>query len=171
MAQLLFYGPGSGPANSPAWLSFQNQFRTETALQAGVAESVVNDLLILQIGDQRRLNFNGLTKAYAQRQVKRRVKAYTAIVAFRYGIPFVGRQILNHPRFAVSRGVTRVTATDIGIYALFRTSQKKVGVRLLSRFIPYLGWGLAAWDIYTIIFRGELWGVQIYEKADEHGQF
>lgn len=163
---MLFYGPGSGPANSPAWLSFQNQFRTELALEAGVSEKVVHNALVLQVGDRHRLNFNGLGRAYGERQVKRRIKAYSAILAFQYGVPFVGRQILSLPRFSAAAGVTRVTATDVGVYGLFRLSQRKVGVRVLSRFIPYVGWGLAAWDIYTIIFRGELWGVQIYEKVD-----
>jgi hypothetical protein len=147
-------------------LSFQNQFRTELALEAGVSEKVVHNALVLQIGDRHRLNFNGLGRAYAERQVKRRVKAYSAILVFQYGIPFVGRQILSLPRFSAAKGVSRVTATDAAVYGLFRVSQRKIGVRALSRFIPYVGWGLAAWDIYTIIFRGELWGVQIYEKVD-----
>lgn len=162
---VLFYGPGGGEAGVD-WQRFQLEFLVEQAQRAGVPESKIQESLVLNVGPYGRFNFDGLTRAYGERQVKRRIKAYSAILAIQLGIPFIGRQVLNLPRFAAAKGVTRVTATDVGIHAIFRLSQRKIATRTLTRFIPYVGWGLAAWDIYTIIFRGELWGVQIYEKAD-----
>ena len=159
----MFYGPGGG--ETVDWQRFQLEFYVDQAERAGIPESTINDTLVLNVGPYGRFNFDGLTQAYAQRQVKRRVKAYSLILAIQIGIPFIGRQVLNLPRFAAAKGVTRVTATDVGITALFRLSQRKIASKTLTRFIPYVGWGLAAWDIYTVIFRGELWGVQIYEKA------
>tara|TARA_Y100000004_G_scaffold187399_1_gene240145 strand:- start:579 stop:1061 length:483 start_codon:yes stop_codon:yes gene_type:complete len=160
---VLFYGPGGG--ETVDWQRFQLELYVDQAERLGVPESAIQESLVLNVGRYGRFNFDGLTQAYAQRQVKRRVKAYSLILAIQYGIPFVGRQVLNLPRFAAAKGVTRVTATDVGVMAIFRLSQRKLATRTLTRFIPYVGWGLAAWDIYTVIFRGELWGVQIYEKA------
>ena len=34
------------------------------------------------------------------------------------------------------------------------------------RIIPYVGWGLLAWDIYTVTTRGELWGVKLYTEEE-----
>ena len=160
---MLFYGPGGGEFVD--WQRFQLELYVDQAERLGIDQKTIEASLVLNVGNFGRFNFDGLTKAYAERQVKRRIKAYGVILAIQLGIPFVGRSVLNLPRFAAAKGVTRVTATDVGIMAIFRLSQKKLATRFLTRFIPYVGWGLAAWDVYTIIFRGELWGVQIYEKA------
>lgn len=169
---VLFYGPGGGEAGID-WIAFQSQHRAEIAIQAGVPKRVVRDYLVIPLGSHGQLNFHGLTRAYAERQVKRRIKAYTALLTLQYGIPFVTRQA------AWMRYQTKYAALDAAAgaafrkkgaqeaveYAVARALIKKAPTRVVSRFIPYVGWGLAAWDIYTITFRGELWGVQIYEKA------
>lgn len=169
----MFYGPGGGEAGIE-WVAFQSQLRTETAIEAGVPESRLREILILQIGDNHRLNFNGLGRAYTERQVKRRVKAYSLILTMHYGIPFATRQAVwfryNTTYRALDEAVGGAAFRKIGKreaveYGVARILVKKAPTRVLSRFIPYLGWGLAGWDIYTILFRGELWGVQIYEKA------
>lgn len=172
MATLLFYGPGNGEAGIN-WKVFQGQYQADLAIGAGVPESTVRNLLIVPLGDYGRLNFSGLTKAYATRQVKRRIKAYTAILTLQYGIPFVTRQVAwlryqsAYQALDVAAGgaVRRIATKEAAEAAVFRVLARKAPVRVISRVVPYVGWGLAAWDIYTITFRGELWGVQVYEKA------
>tara|TARA_Y100000004_G_C8737543_1_gene336917 strand:+ start:69 stop:563 length:495 start_codon:yes stop_codon:yes gene_type:complete len=161
---VLFYGPGGGEYID--WQTFQVEFNTDRALDAGVPESVVRENLILNVGSHGRFNFNGLSKAYAQRQVKRRIKAYTLLITLQYGIPFITRQVAYRRMLAygTTSSVARVTTREAVETAVFRVLIRKAPTRVLTRFIPYLGWGLAGYDIYTILFHGSLWGVQIYEK-------
>ena len=170
---MLFHGPGNGEAGI-GWQAFQAQYRAEAALDVGVPAKVVNDYLVIPLGDHGRLNFHGLTRAYAERQVKRRIKAYTAILTLQYGIPFVTRQAAwiryNTTYRALDEAVggavfRKVSTREAAEYSVARLLMRKAPRRVLTRVVPYVGWGLAAWDIYTIVFRGELWGVQIYEKA------
>lgn len=171
---MLFHGPGNGEAGI-GWKAFQAQHRANQALEVGVPTSVVNDYLVIPLGEYGRLNFHGLTRAYAERQVKRRIKAYTAILTLQYGIPFVTRQVawLRYNQTyraldeaAMAAGLVRTAGKREAVeYGVARLLMRRAPTRLLSRVVPYVGWGLAAWDIYTIVFRGELWGVQIYEKA------
>jgi len=67
---------------------------------------------------------------------------------------------------AAGGAVRRIAAKEAAEAAVFRVLARKAPVRVLSRVVPYVGWGLAAWDVYTITMRGELWGVQIYEKNE-----
>jgi len=170
---VLFYGPGNGEAGIH-WTVFQGQYRTELALEAGVSEETIRNYLVIPLGDRGRLNFSGLTRAYAERQVKRKLKAYTAIVTLQYGVPFVNRTIAWQryksaymPLDLAAKGGARKIATKEAVeFGVYRVLARKAPVRVISRVVPYVGWGLAAWDIYTITFRGELWGVQIYEKNE-----
>lgn len=169
---MLFHGPGNGEAGIN-WMAFQSQYRANLAISAGVPEKRVRDYLVIPLGDHGRLNFSGLTRAYAERQVKRRIKAYTALLTLQYGIPFVTRQaawLRYQAKYAAldaaaGGAVRRIAAKEATEAAIGRLLIRRAPTRVVSRFIPYVGWGLAAWDIYTITFRGELWGVQIYEKA------
>lgn len=164
----MFYGPGGGEYIS--WQEFQMTTANEQAIRAGVPEKVIRDRLILQISEGSRLNFNGLTRAYAERQVKRRIKAYTLLVTLQMGIPFVTRQVAMRRTlhyYAVPRApLARIGAKETAETLVYRALLRRAPTRVLTRFIPYLGWGLAGYDIYTILFKGSLWGVQIYEKTD-----
>ncbi|WP_438995708.1 hypothetical protein [Poseidonia sp.] len=167
----MFYGPGNGEAGIN-WTVFQGQYQTELAIEAGISQETIRNYLVIPLGDRGRLNFSGLTRAYAERQVRRRIKAYTAIITLQYGVPFVTRQIAwmryqraYAPLDIAAKGAARKIATKEAIeFGAFRLLARRAPVRVISRVVPYVGWGLAAWDIYTITFRGELWGVQIYEK-------
>jgi hypothetical protein len=163
---VLFYGPGGGEYID--WQTFQIEINTDQALNAGVPESVIRDNLILNVGEHGRLNFNGLSKAYAKRQVKRRIKAYTLLITLQYGIPFITRQVAYRRMLAYGTlsSTAKIGARETFEAAVFRVLMKRAPSRLLTRFIPYLGWGLAGYDVYTILFKGSLWGVQIYEKND-----
>lgn len=163
---MLFYGPGGGEYVS--WQQFQMHVNVDDALNVGVPESVIRDNLILQIGSHGRFNFNGLSKAYAKRQVKRRIKAYTALITLQYAIPFVTRQIAfsRMQAYGTTSSLARISARETAETAVFRVLMRRAPSRVLTRFIPYLGWGLAGYDIYTILFKGSLWGVQIYEKNE-----
>ena len=168
----MFYGPGGGEAGID-WIAFQSQHRAQIAIEAGVPDREVRDYLVIPIGSHGQLNFHGLTRAYAERQVKRRIKAYTALLTLQYGIPFVTRQaawMRYQAKYAAldaaaGAALRKYGTREVVEYGVARALVKKAPTRVISRFIPYVGWGLAAWDIYTITFRGELWGVQIYEKA------
>ena len=164
----MFYGPGGGEYIS--WQEFQMVTANEQAIRAGVPETVIRDRLILQISEGSQLNFNGLTKAYAERQVKRRIKAYTLLVTLQMGIPFVTRQIairrILHWGAVPRSPLARISAQETAETLVFRALLRRAPTKVLTRFIPYLGWGLAGYDIYTILFKGSLWGVQIYEKTD-----
>ena len=163
---MLFYGPGGGEYID--WQTFQVELNTESAIDAGVPEDVIREHLIINVGDHGKFNFQGLSKAYAKRQVKRRIKAYTLLITLQYGIPFITRQVAY--RRMLAYGTLSSTAAISGREALetavFRVLMKRAPSRVLTRFIPYLGWGLAGYDVYTILFEGSLWGVQIYEKND-----
>lgn len=163
---MLFYGPGGGEYID--WQTFQIEINTDQALNAGVPESVVRDHLILNVGEHGRFNFNGLSRAYAKRQVKRRIKAYTLLITLQYGIPFITRQVAYRRMIAYGTlsSTAKIGTRETVETAVFRVLMKRAPSRLLTRFIPYLGWGLAGYDVYTIVFKGELWGVQIYEKND-----
>ena len=163
---MLFYGPGGGEFID--WKTFQIEINTDQALRAGVPESVVRDNLILNVGEHGRFNFNGLSRAYAKRQVKRRIKAYTLLVTLQYGIPFITRQVAYRRMVAYGTlsSTAKISGKEAVETAVFRVLMKRAPSRLLTRFIPYLGWGLAGYDVYTIVFKGQLWGVQIYEKND-----
>ena len=162
----MFYGPGGGEYIS--WQEFQMVTANEQAIRAGVPETVIRDRLILQISEGSQLNFNGLTRAYTERQVKRRIKAYTLLVTLQYGIPFVTRQIAYRRMlsYGTTSSLARVTAKETAETLVYRALLRRAPTKVLTRFIPYLGWGLAGYDIYTIAFKGSLWGVQIYEKTD-----
>ena len=162
----MFYGPGGGEYIS--WQEFQMVTANEQAIRAGVPETVIRDRLILQISEGSQLNFNGLTRAYTERQVKRRIKAYTLLVTLQYGIPFVTRQIAYRRMlsYGTTSSLARITAKETAETLVYRALLRRAPTKVLTRFIPYLGWGLAGYDIYTIAFKGSLWGVQIYEKTD-----
>lgn len=163
---MLFYGPGGGEYID--WQTFQIEINTDQALRAGVPEAVVRDHLIINVGEHGRFNFQGLSKAYAKRQVKRRIKAYTLLITLQYGIPFITRQVAYRRMLAYGTlsSTAKIGTREALETAVFRVLMKRAPSRLLTRFIPYLGWGLAGYDVYTILFKGSLWGVQIYEKND-----
>jgi len=169
---MLFYGPGGG--DFVDWQAFQTMGMVDDALALGISEKTIRNYLVIPLGHRGQLNFHGLTRAYAERQVKRRLKAYTAILTLQYGIPFATHHLawVRYQRayaaldVAAGGAVRRIAAKEAAEAAVFRVLARKAPVRVLSRVVPYVGWGLAAWDVYTITFRGELWGVQIYEKNE-----
>ena len=163
---MLFYGPGGGEYID--WQTFQMELNIDQALRLGVPETVVRDIAIINVGTHGKFNFNGLSKAYAKRQVKRRIKAYTLLLTLQYGIPFISRQVAYRRMLAygTTSSVARISTKEAVETAVFRVLLKRAPSRLLTRFIPYLGWGLAGYDVYTILWHGSLWGVQIYEKND-----
>jgi len=169
---MMFYGPGGGEHED--WQSFQMVVNVDDALAVGVPESTLRENLLFQIGSHGRFNFNGLSKAYAQRQVKRRVKAYTAIATLHYGIPFVTRRIA-YARYATAYRPLDIAAgastrkyakREVAEFTVYRVLARRAPTRVIARFIPYVGWGLAGYDIWTITTQGKLWGVQIYEKNE-----
>lgn len=149
---MLFYGPGNGD-----WISFVNQTNGDVARRAGVPASVIQDAQLEAIG--RRFNWQGLTAAYGEREVKKRARR-TALAAAAASTPYVFRGILA----ALPSKPAGPTPVGKG-YRTIRFVQR-FAPRALGRLIPYVGLAFIAYDVYTVTTRGELWGVKIWTEGE-----
>lgn len=149
---LLFYGPGNG-----AWDLIQQDARIQVARAAKVPEPVILEAIeqgdVEQTGGQ--VNWSALAQAYTEKQVRTRLRGY-AIVSTVVGARLGARALLAALP-SVAAGTTRIGAG-------WRVVQAgRLAGRLGLRAVPWIGWGLVAWDIYTLTTRGELWGVEVFD--------
>lgn len=183
----LFHGPGGSPN---AWLSFTNQ------KMGAIASSLKIDLgtiiTVQEVMTIRKLNWQALGQkatthilgprlfALADSVVTARwaYQYYLSITMNDYSVHFASKGVKGA---AARQGVTRAlaqarvvgyspivsapakTAAQATIRRqLIRRGATKLGLRAL----PVIGWGLLAYDVYTVSTRGELWGVKVYEEED-----
>lgn len=182
----LFHGPGGG---STSWLSITNQITGNLAVRAGVPKSTV--LTVQEFATIRRLNWQTISGKATLQILTPRLAALAANVvtarwAYQYYLSITMTNLAANygkrgikgaaARDLVQRGLTRTSTGMMGMTtvttqrAARRAILRRVVVRGLSRgafrVIPYVGWGLLAWDVYTVSTRGELWGVKLYTEEE-----
>lgn len=149
---MLFYGPGNGD-----WDLIQQDARIEVARSSNIPEPIVLEAIeqaqVEQTGAS--VNWSALAQAYTEKQVRSRLRGY-AIVSTVVGAR-LGARALIAALPSVAAGTTRLGAG-------WRVVQAgRVLGRVGVRAVPWIGWGLVAYDIYTLTTRGELWGVEVFD--------
>lgn len=184
----LFHGPGG---SSHAWLSINNQVNGDLAARAGVPDKTI--LLVQTVTTTRSLAWGvigrkalshvllpklaGLTgNVLMARWAYLTYLSYTmdnlAIQASAGGLK--GRAAnIGLQRAAANVGLSRQPARVIDPLAqrtarrqIARRTALRVGSQLGLRAIPIIGYGILAYDIYTLTAHGELMGVKIYESEE-----
>lgn len=156
---MLFYGPGNG--DTLDWISFQNQVNGDRARALDVPADVIQAAQLEAVG--RRFNWDGISKQLLEEKIQRHLR----IRAIGYALaaaPMVGKAIL-------ARVPSSVWAAKVGSkkavtrYAVGRALVSRAPRRLFVRVVPYVGWAMIAYDLYTVTFKGELWGVQLWSEG------
>ena len=156
---MMFYGPGNGGGLD--WVSFNNQLNGDRAAALGVPKLVIRDAQLEAVG--RRFNWNGLGQALVEEKIQRRLTRSGVGVGLAVA-PFLGRALVaNLPNWVGAGAVGSTRA--VTRYGVARALTSRAPRRLFVRVVPYLGWAMLAYDIYTITFKGELWGVQLWSEA------
>jgi hypothetical protein len=179
----LFHGPGGGPGS---WMSIQNQMMGDMAIRSGVSKTTV--LTVQEFATVRKINWQAIKSKVASQLLGPRLFALAdSVITARWALQFYYSVSLTNLTLAASKGgikaaaaqqaILRVTAAGGSTVAPTITRQaaraairrqivKRGAVKLGLRAIPYVGWGLLAWDVYTITTRGELWGVKLYTEEE-----
>ena len=156
---MLFYGPGNG--DTLDWVAFQNKLRGDQARRFGVPSDVIKAAQLDAVG--RRFNWQGISEALVQEKIRRhlRIRAFGLALAV---APYVGRTIIaNVPSSLWAAKVGSKKA--ITRYSVSRALVSRAPRRLFVRVIPYVGWAMLAYDLYTVTFKGELWGVDLWSEG------
>lgn len=182
----LFHGPGGG---SDSWLSITNQITGDIAVRSGVSKQTV--LEVQEFATIRRIAWQAIGSKATMQILTPRLFALadsivTAAWAYQY---YLGLTMNNLALHYGKRGAKGRAATAVVQRALLQTSTHATGMTTVAtqqaarrairrrlatrgltklglRAIPYIGWGLLAWDVYTVTTRGELWGVKLYTEEE-----
>lgn len=156
---MLFYGPGNG--DTLDWVSFQNQVRGDQARQLGVPADVIRAAQMDAIG--RRFNWDGISKQLLEEKIQRHLKLRAVGYALA-AAPMLGKAIAA--RVPASVWAAKVgTKKAVTRYGVVRALTSRAPRRLFVRVVPYLGWAMIGYDLYTVTFKGELWGVQLWSEG------
>lgn len=158
MIDVFFYGPGNGDGLD--WVSFNNQLNGDRARRLGVPANVIVDAQVRAVG--RRFNWRGLGQAFVDEKITRRVTRSAVGIGLAV-YPVAARSVIaNVPSWvwAGKAGSRRAVARAATVRAVVSRAPR----RLFVRVVPYLGWAMLAYDLYTITFKGELWGVQLWSE-------
>lgn len=156
---MMFYGPGNGDGLD--WVSFTNQIRGDQARRLGVPADVIRDAQLEAVG--RRFNWEAIGQQLLEEKIQRQLR----IRAIGYALaaaPMIGQAI-------IARLPSSVWAAKVGSkkavkrWAVARALTSRAPRRLFVRVIPYVGWAMVAYDVYTVTFKGELWGVQLWSEG------
>lgn len=185
----LFHGPGGSDAS---WLSINNQSNGDTAKSSGVDSNTI--LVAQEYMTIRRLswsNFNsvpigqilgplsfrlaelGLIARWIQIEYYARTMGVAGMTAGRYSAKRYGA-IIATQRLGLQYTQTSISAARAGGVMSRRQARKQIVkrvakrgiVRLGIRAVPVLGWGFLLYDIYTVTFKGELWGVSLWTEEE-----
>lgn len=152
MVGLLFYGPGNSD-----WDLIQQSARIQVAQSAKVPDEVIlraiEQVEVEQTGSQ--INWQELAQAYTEKKVRSRFVGY-GIVSLVVGARLGGRALIA----ALPSAAAGSTRLGFGWRAV--NAARFVG-RGATRAIPWVGWAMVGWDIYTLTTRGELWGVKVFK--------
>ena len=157
MIDVLFYGPGT----SLDWVGFSNQIRGQQARDLGVPANVIREAQIQAVG--QKFNFAGLSHAFVDEKLRRRIQI-TAVLYATAAIPWLTRAVLARLPSSVGAGAVGSRAAIFRAGTIRALSRRGLS-RLALRVIPYIGWIAIGYDIYTVVTRGELWGVPIFTEA------
>lgn len=185
----LFHGPGGSDA---AWLSINNQTNGERARTTGVSSNTI--LVAQNYMTIRKLawsNFNsipigqilgplsfrlaelGLLARWIQIEYYARTMGVAGMTAGKYSAKRYGG-IIAAQRLGLQYTQTSMSAASAAGVTSRRQARRQITKRLAKRglvrvgirAIPVLGWGFLAYDIYTVTFKGELWGVSLWTEEE-----
>ena len=185
----LFHGPGGSDA---AWLSINNQSNGGMARLVGVNKNTI--LVAQEYMTIRRLtwsNFNsvpigqilgplsfrlaefGLMARWIQIEYYARTMGVAGASAGKYSAKRYG-SIIAAQRLGLQYTQTSLSAASAAGVTSRRQARRQIVKRLAKRgiarvgvrAIPILGWGFLAYDIYTVSFKGELWGVSLWTEEE-----
>jgi hypothetical protein len=184
----LFHGPGGSPH---AWLSINNQVNGDLASRAGVPDKTI--LLVQETTTIRSLNWNVIGRKVTSYILLPRLAGLTSNVllarwAYLTYLSYTmdnlviqasagglkGRAAtIGLQRAAANVGLSRQPARVIDPLAqrtarrqIARRAALRAGTQIGLRAVPIIGYGLLAYDIYTLTAHGELMGVKIYESEE-----
>jgi hypothetical protein len=180
----LFHGPGGG---SDSWLSITNQITGDLAVRAGVPKETV--LTVQEFATIKKIAWQALASKATMQYLGPRLFALadsvvTARWAYQYYLSITMTNLsVNYGKRGIKGAAARalvqrsLQSTSTGAMGMTTVATKRAARRAIIRrvatrgvtklglrVIPYVGWGLLAWDVYTVTTRGELWGVQLYTE-------
>lgn len=182
----LFHGPGGG---SNSWLSITNQITGDLAVRAGVSKETV--LTVQEFATIRTIAWQSLGAKASLQYLGPRLFALadsviTARWAYQYYLSITMTNLsVNYGKRGIKGAAARalvqrsLQSTSTGAMGMTTVATKRAARRAIIkrvaargvtkvglRVIPYVGWGLLAWDVYTVSTRGELWGVKLYTEEE-----
>ena len=184
----LFHGPGGSPY---AWLSMTNQINGDAAKRAGISESTILTVqhtsvirtLAWQVIGRKALSYivvpklsslaaNVLYARWAYITYLSYTMDNVAIRSATGGMKGKAATIaLERAAANITVRQTTVKLADPAAQAIARRRIRRrialrAGAQLGLRAVPIIGYGLLAYDIYTLTAHGELMGVKIYESEE-----
>jgi hypothetical protein len=155
---MLFYGPGN--VSLINWESLNLEHRNAVAANAGISNATIqraNNQLVF-IGP-RNLNWREVANAGAKTYVERLTSSAKLYVGLRLTRAALGGSALALESYYYRTGAKAADRAAIRLATAFRLTGRVGG-----RLIPYVGTALIAYDVYTLTTRGEIWGVEVFEK-------
>lgn len=184
----LFHGPGGSPQ---AWFSLNNQVNGELAVRSGVPEQTI--LMVQESTTIRRLAWGAIRRKVLAYFLLPKLASLTSTIlmarwAYLSYLSYTMDNLVIHAntgglkgraaniglqRAAANVGLSRQPARLIDPLAqrtarrqIARRTALRVSAQLGLRAVPIIGYGLLAYDIYTLTAHGELYGVKIYESEE-----
>jgi hypothetical protein len=184
----LFHGPGGSPHS---WLSINNQVNGDLAARAGVPNKTI--LLVQEITTIRRLAWGTIGRKATSYILLPKLAGLTGnVLMARWAYLTYLSYTMDNLVIQASAGGLKGRAANIGLQRaaanvglsrqparlidplaqrtarrqIARRTALRVGAQLGLRAVPIIGYGILAYDIYTLTAHGELMGVKIYESEE-----
>ena len=184
----LFHGPGGSPN---AWLSISNQVNGNLASRAGVPDKTI--LLVQETTTIRRIAWGTIGRKVTSHILLPKLAGLTSnALLLRWSYLTYLSYTMDNLMIQASAGGLKGRAANIGLQRavanvglsrqparvidplaqrtarrqIARRTALRVGSQLGLRAVPIIGYGLLAYDIYTLTAHGELMGVKIYESEE-----
>lgn len=184
----LFHGPGGQPGS---WFSIQNQINGDLMYRSGVPETVI--LTVQETTTIRKLAWGVIGRKVASYILLPKIASLTSNIliarwAYLSYLSYTLDNLTIHAasgglkgraaniglqRAAANVGLSRAPARLIDPAAsrlarrqIARRTALRAGATLGLRAVPIVGYGILAYDIYTLTAHGELMGVKIYESEE-----
>lgn len=182
----LFHGPGG---SSHAWLSINNQVNGDLASRAGVSDKTI--LLVQETMTIRTIAWGVIGRKVTSYILLPRLAGLTSnVLMARWAYLTYLSYTMDNLVIQASAGGLKGKAANIGLQRaaanvglsrqparvidplaqrtarrqIARRTALRVGAQLGLRAVPIIGYGLLAYDIYTLSVHGELYGVQVWDK-------
>ena len=184
----LFHGPGG---TGHAWLSINNQVNGDLAARAGVPNSTI--LLVQETTTIRKIAWGTIGRRVTSTILLPKLAGLTSnVLLLRWSYLTYLSYTMDNLVIQASAGGLKGRAANIGLQRAAanvglsraparvidplasRTARRqiakrtalRVGSQLGLRAVPIIGYGVLAYDIYTLTAHGELAGIKIYESEE-----